>query len=93
MDPLVRFTPLADGKFHQVSTVASVESKIEEFLEAILEQGGFDVEYEILDVESRESDFETPDVVVKFSGPDSELPLALQRTNSPKSLPFLGWQT
>jgi spoIIIJ-associated protein len=57
-------------------SVASVESKIEEFLEAILEQGGFDVEYEILDVESRESDFETPDVVVKFSGPDVDLLLA-----------------
>jgi spoIIIJ-associated protein len=54
-------------------SVASVESKIEEFLESILEQGGFDVEYEILDVESRESDFETPDVVVKFSGPDVDL--------------------
>ena len=54
-------------------SVASVETKIEEFLESILEQAGFDVEYEILDVESHESDFETPDVVVKFSGPDVDL--------------------
>jgi spoIIIJ-associated protein len=38
-----------------------------------LEQAGFDLDYEIADVESGESDFETPDLVVKFSGQDVDL--------------------
>ena len=54
-------------------SVASVGPKIDEFLDPLLEQAGFDLDYEIADVESGESDFETPDVVVKFSGEDVDL--------------------
>ena len=54
-------------------SVASVGPKIDEFLDPVLEQAGFDLDYEIADVESGEADFETPDVVVKFSGHDVDL--------------------
>ena len=54
-------------------SVATVGSKIDEFLDPVLEQAGFDLDYEIADVESTESDFETPDVLVKFSGEDVDL--------------------
>ena len=37
---------------------------------------GFKLNYEIQDVESGDDDFETPDVVVKFTGPDVDLLLA-----------------
>jgi len=67
-------------------SVATVGSKIDEFLDPVLEQAGLDLDYEIADVESTESDFETPDIVVKFSGEDvdqllgnrAELLLALE---------------
>ena len=54
-------------------SVVSVGPKIDEFLDPLLEKAGFDLDYEIADVESGESDFETPDVVVKFSGQDVDL--------------------
>src|SRR5579872_7018914 len=47
--------------------------RIDGFLDAVLEQAGLDLEYDIADVQSGESDFETPDIVVKFSGPDVDL--------------------
>ena len=40
------------------------------------EQAGFRMDYEIAEGESANPDFETPDVVVKFSGPDVDLLLA-----------------
>jgi spoIIIJ-associated protein len=54
-------------------SVASVGPRIDEFLDPLLEQAGFDLDYEIADVESGESDFETPDVAVKFSGQDVDI--------------------
>lgn len=54
-------------------SVATVGSKIDEFLDPVLDQAGFDLDYEIADVESTEADFETPDVVVKFSGEDVDI--------------------
>jgi spoIIIJ-associated protein len=54
-------------------SVVSVGPKIDEFLDPVLDQAGFDLDYEIADVESGEADFETPDVVVKFSGQDVDL--------------------
>jgi spoIIIJ-associated protein len=41
-----------------------------------LRNGGFDLKYEIADAGPAEDDFETPDVVVKFSGRDVDLVLA-----------------
>jgi spoIIIJ-associated protein len=45
-------------------------------LRSTLDDGGFKVDYDIMDVESSDSDFETPDIVVKFSGPDTDLLLS-----------------
>jgi spoIIIJ-associated protein len=67
-------------------SVAAIGPRIDGFLKATLQTGGFDLNYEILDVESGDGDFETPDVVVKFTGPDvdallsnrAELLLALE---------------
>jgi spoIIIJ-associated protein len=42
-------------------------------LRATLDNGGFQVNYTIQDVDSTEGEFETPDVVVKFSGADVDL--------------------
>jgi spoIIIJ-associated protein len=54
-------------------SVASIGPKIDGFLRPVLQNGGFQVRYEILDSESSGEDFETPDVVVKFSGSDVDL--------------------
>jgi spoIIIJ-associated protein len=51
----------------------SVGPKIDAILRATLDNGGFQVKYTIQDVDSTEQEFETPDVVVKFSGPDVDL--------------------
>jgi spoIIIJ-associated protein len=57
-------------------TVASVGSKIDGFLRQTLHNGGFKVNYEVLDGAASDADFETPDVVVKFSGHDVDLLLS-----------------
>ncbi|HLY17369.1 MAG TPA: R3H domain-containing nucleic acid-binding protein [Bryobacteraceae bacterium] len=67
-------------------SVEAVGSRIEQFLDPVLDQCGFQVDYEIADGQTTDDDFETPDVVVKFSGPDvdyllgnrAELLLALE---------------
>src|SRR5262245_59510735 len=48
-------------------------SRIEAFLRPMLQNGGFRLNYEIVDSEPADDDFETPDVVVKFSGTDVDL--------------------
>ena len=57
-------------------TVASTGSRIDAFLRPTLANGNFQVHYEIRDVVSSDDDFETPDVTVKFSGPDVDLLLS-----------------
>ncbi|MGD0500530.1 MAG: R3H domain-containing nucleic acid-binding protein [Bryobacteraceae bacterium] len=57
-------------------TVASAGSRIDGFLRTVLHGGGFKVSYEILEVEPAAGDFETPDLVVKFSGADVDLLLS-----------------
>jgi spoIIIJ-associated protein len=57
-------------------SVASIGIKIDGFLQTTLDNGGFKVTYEIQDQQSSEEDFETPDVAVKFSGPDVDLLLS-----------------
>ena len=54
-------------------SVASIGSRIDEFLRPTLQNAGFKASYEIQDVESSGDAFETPDVVVKFTGPDVDL--------------------
>jgi spoIIIJ-associated protein len=57
-------------------SVTSVGDRIERFLRPCLEQAGFHMGYEMADGQATEDDFETPDVLVKFSGPDVEYLLA-----------------
>jgi len=57
-------------------SAAAMGGRIDSFLRPILRRGGFQVQYEVLDAEPTEDDFETPDVVVKFSGHDVDLLLA-----------------
>jgi len=57
-------------------SVATTGLRIDGFLGATCEAAGFDLHYEIEDVTNRDGDFETPDLVVKFSGPDVDLLLS-----------------
>jgi spoIIIJ-associated protein len=57
-------------------SAASTGPRIDAFLQTVLHSGGFSLNYEILDPQPADDDFETPDVVVKFSGPDVDLLLA-----------------
>jgi spoIIIJ-associated protein len=57
-------------------SVALVGLRIDGFLGTTLQNGGLKLNYDIQDVESSDEDFETPDVMVKFSGPDVDLLLA-----------------
>ncbi len=63
---------MADRKY----SAASIGSRIDEILQPTLRNGGFKLNYEIRDSEPSDDDFETPDVVVKFSGPDVDLLLS-----------------
>ena len=67
-------------------SASSIGPRIDSFLRAVLQHGGFAAHWEIRDAEADSADFETPDVVVKFSGRDvdallsnrAELLLALE---------------
>lgn len=57
-------------------TLAGVEPRISEFLNEVIRNAGFQVKFQICRGENRHPDFENPETVVKFSGPDVELLLA-----------------
>jgi spoIIIJ-associated protein len=57
-------------------SVSSAGPRIERFLRSVLAQAGFRMDYQMADGEAADDDFETPDVLVKFSGPDVEYLLA-----------------
>ena len=57
-------------------SVASIGLRIDGFLDATLQSAGFKLQYEIQDITASDGDFETPDVMVKFSGPDVDHLLA-----------------
>ena len=57
-------------------SATTIGPRIDGFLKATLRNGGFKADYEIRDVDPAGDDFETPDVGVKFSGPDVDLLLA-----------------
>ncbi len=57
-------------------SAASIGPRIEQFLRTTLRDGGFHVKYEIRDADPAGDDFETPDVVVQFSGGDVDLLLS-----------------
>jgi spoIIIJ-associated protein len=54
-------------------STASIGPRIDGFLRTTLQNAGVRVQYEVADVQSGDEDFETPDVVVKFTGPDVDL--------------------
>jgi spoIIIJ-associated protein len=56
--------------------VATVGLRIDGFLNTTLENAGINLKYDIQDAAPSEDDFETPDVHVKFSGPDVDLLLS-----------------
>lgn len=57
-------------------SVATIGLRIDGFLQITLENAGIELDYEIQDAAPGEDDFETPDVHVKFSGPDVDLLLS-----------------
>jgi len=57
-------------------TLAEDGPRIEDFLDAMLDLGGFDVDFEVSEGETLHADFENPDLVVRFTGPDVDLLLA-----------------
>jgi spoIIIJ-associated protein len=57
-------------------SAASIGPRIDAFLRSTLANAGFRVQYEIQDVNTSDEDFETPDVSVRFTGPDVEVLLA-----------------
>jgi spoIIIJ-associated protein len=63
---------VADRKY----TVESAGPKIDAFLAALLKSGGFQLHYEIGRAATLHADFENPEVVVRFKGPDVDLLLA-----------------
>jgi spoIIIJ-associated protein len=51
----------------------SIGPSIEEFLRPLLKKAGFRLKYEIADPNNPHPEFENPEVLVKFLGPDVEL--------------------
>jgi spoIIIJ-associated protein len=65
---------MADSKTAQKKfTVASVGEKISKFLDLVKDRGKFNFKYRLTDDETPHPDFENPDLMVKFSGPDVEI--------------------
>jgi len=56
--------------------VASIGARIDGFLGPLLASAGLELRYKISDADAGEGDFETPDVLVNFSGPDVDALLA-----------------
>ncbi|MBV9506658.1 MAG: single-stranded DNA-binding protein [Acidobacteriia bacterium] len=56
--------------------VASAGPKIDDFLSMVLTAAGFRLNFDIEDAAPASDDFETPDIIVKFTGPDVDLLLA-----------------
>ena len=57
-------------------TLAVDGPRIEEFLDLVLDLADFDLDFDISEGETLHPDFENPDLLVRFSGPDVELLLA-----------------
>jgi spoIIIJ-associated protein len=57
-------------------SVEAIGLKVDAFLELTLNNAGIRVEYEIRDAAPAADDFETPDVMVNFKGPDVDLLLS-----------------
>ncbi|HLH39608.1 MAG TPA: R3H domain-containing nucleic acid-binding protein [Bryobacteraceae bacterium] len=56
--------------------MAQSKPRIDEFLGNIFRLAGFDLNYSVVEGETPHPDFENPDLLVRFSGPDVDLLLA-----------------
>lgn len=54
-------------------TVESIGPRIDKFLHSLLKNARFRLSYEVTDAPNQDPEFESPEVVVKFSGPDTDL--------------------
>lgn len=63
---------MADKKY----TVAEAGPRVEQFLDNVFRLAGFDLDYTVSEGETPHPDFENPDILVRFSGPDVDLLLA-----------------
>jgi spoIIIJ-associated protein len=57
-------------------TLSEDGPRIEDFLDAMLDLGNFDLDFEVSEGETLHPDFENPDLVVRFTGEDVDLLLA-----------------
>jgi spoIIIJ-associated protein len=57
-------------------TLSEDGPRIEDFLDAMLDLSGFDLDFEVSEGETLHPDFENPDLVVRFTGDDVDLLLA-----------------
>ena len=57
-------------------SVSSVGPKIQNFLDSVIRDGGFELAFELCEGEHSHPEIEDPEVVVRFSGPDVDLLLA-----------------
>jgi spoIIIJ-associated protein len=57
-------------------SVGTIGLRIDGFLQNTLENASIELDYEIQDAAPGDDDFETPDVMVQFSGPDVDLLLS-----------------
>ena len=57
-------------------TLATYKPRIEKFLNTVLTDAAIELDFVIGEGETRHPDFENPDVVVRFSGPDVDLLLS-----------------
>jgi spoIIIJ-associated protein len=57
-------------------TLAEDGPRIEDFLDLVLDLADFDVDFDVSEGETLHPDFENPDLLVRFSGPDVDLLLA-----------------
>jgi spoIIIJ-associated protein len=54
-------------------SAAKIAPRIDAFLRAVTKSAGFRLSFEVADAQSPHPEFENPEVVVRFSGPDVEL--------------------
>lgn len=57
-------------------TVTDAGRRIESFLGTLVRNANFKVKWEIIEGDAARSELETPDLLVRFSGPDTEILLA-----------------
>ena len=58
---------------HKKFTVAAEGPRIEKFLKHVFELAGFKLEFTVAEGETPHPDFENPDLMIRFTGPDVDL--------------------